>query len=776
MDTTRPTSSLPAADKTQQSDLQSDLEALSERAQGIVRRAGWLSKDEHLARLDRLLEDRLTRRSQLALVESEYRQALDERIREKTEARPFMDPALDEKIAFYRQLLQALEAYDDRFIRLKVQLNDHRLESSHRELIQRCRRSRKNAKRCANCQAYRNTPMWEKFYRDAIKKDPHWGQALTLFRDYLQRLEKERVRLEAAHADKIRSEAEAELGLVAALARSVRESCLKADVRDEYLEKVLDLLLALPANDPLILDDEVHLLLEQAEDRLARRACITAPVLIAYIGRLITREQYKRASELLDHLVVAEGSPEAAVVAYLHYVVSDPPDLAGVTCYSSLSAEDVFLGACYYEAFYAGKRGPASATLRDQREWDYRLLEASLLRAGGEETHQLNSFKVYGLQPRIAELAFHQIFTQLHGADASSGLRDLNLEKVRQLAPPWRLDARPALPPADWESQDKRQYDVKCNLFLRSERKRVGLRGLLINRSKVSAQSFPGFVFTDTDDDSCSWVYVGEYEPAPGIEQVGDRILPFWFRLPDSMRYAPSIDKTGFELGMRLLQGPWLPMGWQLACRQKATLPQGPRTVRELLFDQLIDNCLRDMEGRGTCLEVALWEALTKTTFDACSRWDRDSVDSYLGLTAQLLENRALPVRLPRGDGTPLLCSWIEQVLRPLNKHWDKIKCPNCGARGSQPGGIKLSAMVMTSGGTIYGALACSRCGLVRDKATLLAHCYECSHYPLIIGKNPVCKTCNRLVCEWVNQKGVQCKCCKEGCVGGQQTPEEDFA
>jgi hypothetical protein len=83
----------------------------------------------------------------------------------------------------------------------------------------------------------------------------------------------------------------------------------------------------------------------------------------------------------------------------------------------------------------------------------------------------------------------------------------------------------------------------------------------------------------------------------------------------------------------------------------------------------------------------------------------------------------------------------------------------------------------MTSDGTIYGRLECTRCGFVRDEATLLAHCYHCSHYPLIIGKNPVCgsKTCKRLVCEWVDQEGVRCRCCKAGCVGGQQTPDEEF-
>ena len=43
------------------------------------------------------------------------------------------------------------------------------------------------------------------------------------------------------------------------------------------------------------------------------------------------------------------------------------------------------------------------------------------------------------------------------------------------------------------------------------------------------------------------------------------------------------------------------------------------------------------MEGQGAYLEVALWNALTKTTLDACPRCDRDSIDSYLGLATQLL-------------------------------------------------------------------------------------------------------------------------------------------
>src|SRR5262249_20913795 len=59
--------------------------------------------------------------------------------------------------------------------------------------------------------------------------------------------------------------------------------------------------------------------------------------------------------------------------------------------------------------------------------------------------------------------------------------------------------------------------------------------------------------------------------------------------------------------------------------------------------------------------------------------------------------------------------------------------------------------------------------------AALLAHCYKCGHYPLIIGLNPTCIRCHGLVCEYADG-GVPChKCCKRGCPGPGGTLEADF-
>jgi hypothetical protein len=231
---------------------------------------------------------------------------------------------------------------------------------------------------------------------------------------------------------------------------------------------------------------------------------------------------------------------------------------------------------------------------------------------------------------------------------------------------------------------------------------------------------------------------------------------------------------------MRLLTDFNLRAGWQLAVGRCAATQRIEHATPESMVDQLVGCCLNG--GRETFLEYALWKALTDTTLDACSRHDSAFVQSYLHLCEELISSRALPVRLPRIDGRPILIRWIEEILKPLSENWDRIKCPGCGSRATHGGNIKLQITRVTSEGTIYGRMICDHCKRVMNEATILAHCYQCKHYPLIIGKNPVCPSpfCNRLVCDWresdsQGRKGARCKCCKPECSVGEQTPESDF-
>jgi hypothetical protein len=525
------------------------------------------------------------------------------------------------------------------------------------------------------------------------------------------------------------------------------------NVPTELVETALNNLLNLPPSHVLINNKEVHAFLRRKSTWLSRTNQVTNPLFVAHIGHLVARGEYSDAAGLISRFPESDSSELGALVSYLRFVVNGPAEMdgmSGTASYSSLSPEDLFLGACYYQ-------GAASAVLAEQSDWDYASITRSLRQKGGER--DLSDFKVRGLHPRIAELVFSSVYSVLHGANAQNRLKDLNLEYVKKLTPPLTIVAR-QLPPADWEGENGEQYDVKCNVLYRSHQMREGLRGFLIKTSKEQVDSYPGFIFTGTDDHSCSWVYIGEYKPCAAIGRIGDRVLPFSFRLPDCARYTQS-NNTDPRPGMDVLNDYWLRIGWQLATGIVES-PAQCAPSEELLLGNSIQRCLNEM--KATFLEYALWKALTETALDACCRYSRDSVKLFLTLATQLVSSDALPVRLPRIDGEPILARWITEVLKPLIENWWRIRCTKCGCSATSPGAIQIQITRMTSEGRIEGRMTCTRCNSVKDEVTLLTHCH-CGHYPLIIGKNPVCSACGGLVCE-------TCGSCKKDC-GRRSTPDE---
>jgi hypothetical protein len=530
------------------------------------------------------------------------------------------------------------------------------------------------------------------------------------------------------------------------------------EVPDGHVDVVLGRILNWPANDPHILSDEVHGFLRRYHHRLIRSGGVATPVVVAYVARLVAESDYAGARGVLSQFPAADRSALSGVFAYLRYVVTDLPDLTGKTYYRTLSDKDLFLGACYYE-----QDESATTTLLQQSHWDYRSLRALQYATSGSGANDLNNFKVRGLQPRIAELAFRSIYEQLHGAAAAGKLHDLNLKCVG--SPPPKIHPRPTLPAADWQDGNGQKFDVKSNLFYRSRVERVGLRGFLIKRSKIEGHSFPGVVFTNTSDDWCEWVYVGNYRQIKTMTQSGDRVLPFCFRLPDNARYIKSVDTPDSGLVTRLLNDYFLRIGWQLAIGARVGSQQGDGTNTERLMDRFVDCCLR--ESASTFLEYALWKALTEVTLEACSQNSRDGVDAFLRLVLELVMSSALPVRFPRINGAPILGRWITEVLQPLHEHWSEIRCLSCDTSATQPGAITLEISQMTSEGTILGRMTCNQCGGTFDNVTFLTHCHgrNCNHYPLIIGKNRACASCKGLVCEWRLEEGqMACNCHKPGC------------
>lgn len=140
-----------------------------------------------------------------------------------------------------------------------------------------------------------------------------------------------------------------------------------------------------------------------------------SPVIVAHISGLVAKRDRAgadEADELLSLLPEPHHSTLGAVAGYLRFVNSLPADLSDEKFFSSLSPEDLYLGACYY-----GKDKVASQALANLSKWDYESLTSALSVNGNHRS--LNNFKVRGLQPRIAELAFPVVYSMLHDADAS---------------------------------------------------------------------------------------------------------------------------------------------------------------------------------------------------------------------------------------------------------------------------------------------------------------------------------------------------------------------
>ncbi len=463
----------------------------------------------------------------------------------------------------------------------------------------------------------------------------------------------------------------------------------------------------------------------------------------------------------------AGSSPLSGVVNYLRFVLEDGPDLGGSTKYSDLSDEDVFLAACYYG------EGQARSALQPLSNWHWSAVEAALDARDGGGGQRLNDFKVRGLQPRIAELAFRRVFAKLRGPEAAAKLHDLNAEALQRLPRPWRLSPGPSLHAADWRDGDGEEYDVKCNLFFRSKQDTRGLRGFLVELKDGvdAAHAYPGFIFTGSTDRCCAWTYVGDYHPSD--EASERRVLPFLFRLPKKCRFTPPPGATTSEqLDAYLLRDRDLIIGCQLAVRQPLVRSENV-APEEALLGELADLCAGHY--REMCLEQALWKAMTFIALKGCSSAGPGPVTAFLSRMDALIRSPALPVRLPRIGDDPIISKWIEQVLRPLAENWHRISCPNCRQNGSVPGLIQLRRMRMDEECAIEGELLCKECGTSQPGVTILTHCCGCKSYPLIIGQNQVCHLCKGLICHNASDSGGRpCNRCKRRCDGWQARDEAD--
>ena len=558
-------------------------------------------------------------------------------------------------------------------------------------------------------------------------------------------------------------ESERREGWQSIAARSPEELvAILGQISKEEVSLAIGPLLALPEDGELVTDPRVHESLSSLIPELILHDELGAPLLLAHAASLVAGGSLASAKQILERSMPAWY--KSSLCDYLRSVCRSKSDQTGSMNFTELDDADVFLAACYYE-------GPAEKELAALTEWSIGSVCEGL---GQNEQRPLRDFKVRGLQPRIAELAFRQVYEQSHGSQAGQGLHDLNMECLREAARPWSTRSHVQLPPADWEHDDGSRYDVKSNLFFRSKQEKDGLRGFLVKTDGVAkhGNTYPGFVFFDSSDWGCSWVYIGEFDPRTGFGVGGERVLPFYFHLHQNEqgveRYADS------QLATNLLPGlnSSLFLGYQLATGTSLKGPNSQPSVVEELLQEVVDRCI-DITAE-TFIEYGLWKAITDTTLEALQTKEPPVVVEFLSRFLEFVDSDAMPFQLPRVMEDTLMGLWVSDVLRPLARNWHRVHCPACGGRATEKPSLKLIPGQLTSEGTILGRMECGHCGRVSTGVTILTHCHKCYHYPLIIGKNHTCG-CGGLRCNHV-EHGRECTACRKTCNTPASTDEEDVA
>jgi hypothetical protein len=544
-------------------------------------------------------------------------------------------------------------------------------------------------------------------------------------------------------------------------------------ISGDQAEAALGRILQMDMGDPYLHDQGVQAFLRCQCHRRKGTPALLSPAFIALLGRLSLedRNEARRLRTMLPEGVMGVLTP---VIDYLDFVLADGPLLTGITSFDSLNPEDLYLAACYW--------GQGDAAFAGITYWDYRSVEGALDCYGhrGWDTSPLNMYKVWGLQPRIAELALREVCRRLQSSQAAEQLRDLNLQVVECLRQPWAgalQEVRHNLPGADWQDQQGRKYDVKCNLFFYHLQEKEGLRGLFIEPGSPLGQHhyYPGFIFFDSTDQQCSWCYIGTYRHDGQVRS--ERVCPFLFRLPSRCRFEIQGDVPPVVLitAAHLLNDWRLLLGWYLAAR-KAPAGCHANYPAHRMLDEVVSRCA--VRYREQNLEVALWRAVTEVALEGCSDSGPASVDDFLFSVGQLIRSAALPLRLPRLGEELLLGKWIDNILKPIIDNWGEILCSRCGQNG-RSGAIQLGNIVVTSKGSINGEFNCRACGERKAGVRILTHCRGCGRYPLLIGVNELCSEsdCGGLVCRGTRTNGARCLHCKtEGCPGLRRRQQEQLA
>lgn len=479
------------------------------------------------------------------------------------------------------------------------------------------------------------------------------------------------------------------------------------------------------------------------------------PSVFGYAVGLVERSSTSRALQLVSILNESDPGQYQQLMEFLKFLVTPRPCLQGVTPFDELTPSDLFLAACYYP-----KDRPAKGILEGIKDWRLSNIRDNL------EEREWRDFLVSGLQPRVAEVAFGRILKILYQDEEAS---DLNLIAMggSRLGYPGEI----RLPPADWQTVQGDQIDVKSNVFFRSKTQHLGLRGLLINRPDREDVRWAGFVFHGSSDHDCSWSYMGTMSRRCLEEGLGDcslagRVLPFLFSLPEELRWTRKVPEDQADEAAKLIAEPDPLLAWCLASSALCRSAWTKHREQEKIVVRFLEVFLK--QASDLPLEFRLWRSLTEHSINECAAGRSGDVEVLLGLFGRMLSSATDPLRLPRiGNGyETLLHRWCTEVLEPLGENFQKVVCPGCDGRN-----FSLAVSRITGSGAIFGRMVClNGCDLGSGEITVLTHCHKCKAYPMILGGNQLCSECRGLICRNEHEKGQVCSACKKRC--SRQTQE----
>jgi hypothetical protein len=380
-------------------------------------------------------------------------------------------------------------------------------------------------------------------------------------------------------------------------------------------------------------------------------------------------------------------------------------------------------------------------------------------------------FRVLGLQPRVAELAFADVYA---GASGEKPLVDLNLEAIGRAPRPIR--GRIRLPSADFRTPDSGlPFDVKCNVRWASK-PHHGLRGFWIDPRGLANEEIHGLVIEDWDSRGWSLCYVGALDARSaqslsaalgldvGLRGERARFCPFLFALPRVFQTREMEGATPVSAGenaLDLLAGsPTLAhlAGYELRPEDRAALVKRCRISSEPSRSLVAEVLSRSSFNTWDLAPAHLWAASLHGLASVRGRADARAGREFLAAAKRVFGDALFPVVLPGATAElrgGYLGAWVEDVLEALNAHWDTIRCPRCGRRPE-----RVVPRSLTAQGVLLGTVECRACGR-SDGRTLVAHCSQCGRYPLVAGREDACPAGERC-------GGLRCPddgSCRPGCV-----------